>query len=129
MTGVVIDSAGRFGGPAQAPPPIPADGSLNVVELCDTARITERQADYWTRQDLLRTTGWNGTCNTYPPDAEPRYPPSEARVAHLAARLLASGLALDITWRAARAMADSGDTFVEIGDGITLTITDPGTNP
>lgn len=63
---------------------------MNGPELCAFAGITYRQADFWTRQGLLRPYGRAAATQGYPRD----YPDGEARVARRMARLIEAGLRL-----------------------------------
>ncbi len=88
--------------------------------LLDDAGITYRQLDYWTSQNLIRTTTVGN-----PGSGVPRaWSDREIRIAGVIGRLVKSGVALRTAADAARAHVVDGQDLVEIGDGISLLIED-----
>lgn len=88
--------------------PIAPDGQVTSVEICERARITYRQLDYWVRAGLLRTT----TPENFGSGSARFYLASEIAVAHLMQRLISAGLAPRIAHSMARDLIETGSTLL-----------------
>lgn len=103
-----------------------------LTYAAEDAGISYRQADTWVHAGHIHVaacvTGrqWPTTDLHQPDGCGPGHrrllTPQEAEILDAMARLVRVGLAVPVAARAARAAAISGDTYVELGEGVAVMV-------